>query len=346
MSKAHLLLERLTRAALFILLLMTAGTMKSLAQTRVATLHHGNETSAFYGISALSQAHEAAESGDLITLSSGAFDACEITKAVTLRGAGWTEDTLTGVQPTKIMGDFYANVTDETNSLTIEGIWFHNKFDHGNLNNPWFEKCYFEGRFGDNYNNYDGVMQNASFVNCRFTDVYYNYKATNTFLINSLLFADIYGVDDVNTMTLNNSIIGAGSWTGVLTGLTAYNSIMIYGSYSYGCSFYNSVLMYSGGEDPLKINCLELSIGEGESVFVDFIDPYNSSSGWQDQSFILQPDFAASFLGTDGTQIGIYGGNVPFSRVPNYMRTRVTVANQSTEDGMLNVEVEFVNEDE
>lgn len=332
------------RAALFIMLLMTAGITKSLAQTNVATLHHGNETSAFYGLSALSQAHEAAESGDLITLSGGVFDACEITKAVTLRGAGWMEDTLTGVQPTKIMGDFYANVIDETNSLTIEGIWFHNKFDHGSLNNPWFEKCYFEGRFGDNH--YDGMMQNANFVNCKFTDVYYNYNSTNSIMTNSLLLGSIVDADDTFTLTLNNSIVFE-SGGGLSTGLNVYNSIVFTSAwFGYGCTFYNSIFMtYWGIGDPFMVNCESYSCGDGALIFVDYMDPFNTY-GWQDQSFILQPDFAASFLGTDGTQIGIYGGNAPFSHVPNYMRTRVTVASQSTEDGMLNVEVEFVNEDE
>jgi hypothetical protein len=334
--------RRPMRAALFIMLLMTAGMTKSLAQTNVATLHHGDETSAFYGLSALSQAHEAAESGDLITLSSGVFDACEITKAITLRGAGWMEDTLTGVQPTKIMGDLYANVTDENNSLTIEGIWFHNKVNHGILNNPWFEKCYFEGNFGEIH---DGMMQNATYVNCRFTDYFYNYNATNTFLVNSLLLSYLFDVDDTFTMTLNNSIMFGNNWNNLSTGLTAYNSIMIFGTYGYGCSFYNSVFISHWDiGDPFMVNCLNYG-GNGSAVFVDYIDP-NGNDWWRVQSFVLQPEFASSFLGTDGTEIGIYGGNAPFSRVPNYMRTRVTVASQSTEDGMLNVEVEFVNEDE
>ena len=54
----------------------------------VATLNHEGNISAYYGINALSEAHSAAVNGDIISLSSGSFTACNLYKAITIRGAG------------------------------------------------------------------------------------------------------------------------------------------------------------------------------------------------------------------------------------------------------------------
>ena len=65
------------------------GTTATFAQnTLVATLTHGDNISIYYGVNALREAHEAATSGDIINLSGGAFPAVDITKGITLRGAG------------------------------------------------------------------------------------------------------------------------------------------------------------------------------------------------------------------------------------------------------------------
>ena len=55
---------------------------------QLATLNHNGTTTAYYGMNALQQAHSAAVNGDIITLSSGIFNSVDITKAVTIRGAG------------------------------------------------------------------------------------------------------------------------------------------------------------------------------------------------------------------------------------------------------------------
>ena len=72
----------------------------------IATLSHENDVKVFYGASALKEAHEAAVGGDVITLSSGRFNAVDITKAITLRGAGMALDTVYHNEPTVLSGDF------------------------------------------------------------------------------------------------------------------------------------------------------------------------------------------------------------------------------------------------
>ena len=64
----------------------------------LATLNHEGTISTFYGAQAWKNAHEAAVNGDVVTLSSGSFLATNITKAITVRGAG------IGIDPTVVGG--------------------------------------------------------------------------------------------------------------------------------------------------------------------------------------------------------------------------------------------------
>ena len=79
----------------------------------MATLNHEGTISTFYGTVALRQAHAAAVSGDVITLSSGTFLSTDISKAVTIRGAGMDVTKVNDIvnEPTILSGDFKINPT-------------------------------------------------------------------------------------------------------------------------------------------------------------------------------------------------------------------------------------------
>ena len=62
--------------------------------SRLATLSHDGKVTTFYGAFALRDAHDAASNGDVITLSSGTFNAVTIKKALTIRGAGMVIDSV------------------------------------------------------------------------------------------------------------------------------------------------------------------------------------------------------------------------------------------------------------
>ena len=115
-------MKKLFSLALLALMMVAS---KSFAQSSLlATLSHEGEISTFYGANALKDAHEAAAAGDAITLSSGTFVATNITKPITLRGAGMEVDSINNIAPTIITGNFEINVTNTDNAkLTIEGIY-------------------------------------------------------------------------------------------------------------------------------------------------------------------------------------------------------------------------------
>ena len=106
-------------AALFVLLLVILGTKNALAQTQVASLQHGDDVSVYYGGNAFVEAYSVAQTGDIITLSSGTFVPCDITKAITLRGAGCAVDTEAGTNPTLFGGTITLNLSTEAFCIVL-----------------------------------------------------------------------------------------------------------------------------------------------------------------------------------------------------------------------------------
>lgn len=57
----------------------------------------------------------------------------------------------------------------------------------------------------------------------------------------------------------------------------------------------------------------------------------------------LKEEIATSFLGQDGTEVGIYGGIIPYKTRPSYMILKnCNVAGQTDENKKLNVEMELI----
>ena len=336
-------------AALFVLLLSVAGMKNALAQTQVATLQHGDNISVFYGQNAFVDAHTAAETGDIITLSSGSFTPCDITKAITLRGAGCAIDTVTGVYPTIIPNNIQMNVTDETTSLYVEGIYFSGTVNCGNLNHPKFIKCNIRD-WAYSYNINNASMQNAQFLNCKFLTCDFNH-ATNTTLINCVI-SSAHGLADVSrTMTAYNCFLRL--YVSAYA-LNAYNCIISQDFSGYNVLEQNSVayncigIRIPGYGHPIfygipTYNCVNSSY---ESVFEDF-NPGDYSVVSFDEPLNLKEEFVTGFLGNDGTQVSIHGGLMPYTSRPSYMVIdHCNVANRSTIDGKLSVEIEVSTQGE
>ena len=340
-------------AALFVLLLSVAGMKNALAQNLVATLKHGDNLSFYYGANALVDAHEDAETGDIITLSSGSFAPTTITKAITLRGAGCMEDTISGVHPTVINDyDFTLNVGgDAENHLTVEGIYFSSRTRVRNLSYPKFIKCNFneiEIYYSSNYSSYsNGYMNNAQFNNCVINE--FNFKnSTNTTFMNSVVWnAQDLGNTD-RTVLAFNSIIGLRCTHAYA--LSAYNSIII-GIHD-GCGGSIQLKQYS-----IAYNCIGIDNGYGTmwgvttyncmnvNNYSDVFETFNGNFSYE-EAFILKEEIATSFLGDDGTEVGIHGGYIPYDPRPSYQIVRhYNVPKKSDNEGHLNVEIEVYTEE-
>ena len=340
------------------LMLLMASVMGMLAQSSlVATLNH-NDTiiSVYYGIDALKDAYSASSHGDVITLSSGRFNVpATINKNITLRGAGMEQDTVNRVAPTILIGDF--NVYTQggfSGNFTMEGIWHDGKIYFGNTtatsNNNYLSKAQFvKCRFNTfTYGNYGySKIYDTKFVQCKIKQLDAHGDATfincyvgapgarsNSYRMNhECINCVVYGSlnpDIVNYSTFTNCILIGSSVMDETN--TANNCI---GIYTASTDTINNLF-----SDLPEIGLANVCYRSKKEVFKTF-NP-SSSDNWKDtDTYELQDSIRTKYLGTDGTEIGMYGGSFPFNprnTLPKIKKFKV--APKSNAEGKLSVEIE------
>lgn len=295
----------------------------------IATLSHGDSISMYYGNNALNDALNTAVSGDVISLSGGSFAGPQkITKAVSIRGAGIDESL-----PTYITGRCNIVVEDENGKLSFEGINFTN------------DVIIAEG----------GTECSANFTKCKIAEVAYVRTSIYVNFINCVIEDfQTQNTPSGNIQCLNSNIKsfrtyenhGAASFVNCILRLNNYDGI-------HGAQAINSIFFYIGNDkyynyelSPTSIanNCVAINIP-------NFFKQQQASIGNETSSsdvffknlntFELTDEAKAKFLGTDSTEVGWYGGAFPYTSIPSYPRiTKMNVANKSTVDGKLSVEIE------
>lgn len=325
-----------------ILLIVTALLMSALtyAQQQLATLNHNDSISVYYGATALQQAHAAAVNGDIITLSPGAFNSVNIGKAVTIRGAGMYPDSAAGTLPTILVGEFGVSLggRDTIDHLCLEGINLSGSYwmEIFSAISPTFTKCYFNQVRGGSAPQptnlrpsfYNCIIkgathwgcQSATFVNCVIAGETPTSQSPS--FINCIVKAPYY----LENISIVNSIIYG-------------NRSQLHGYGAYYCIGVNQALSDIFHSDETTTHNLHNYSGL-ESIFKTFRGDIESCLDFQ-----LQDSIATSILGNDGTQLGIYGGVMPFDpSVRNPLIRRCNVANRTTADGKLSVDIEVVSE--
>lgn len=349
------------KKSFFLVVLMSLiGFGVSQAQSSLlATLSHENDIKVFYGADALVSAHEAAVAGDIITLSSGTFNAVDVTKAVTIRGAGMAVDTVNNITPTILANSFSIAESDSTHNFVMEGIWHNGEVSYsGTLSRPQFIKCRFKiiTSIGA-----DAVLSNATFLNCRIADYinltgygnmfcncivedptccrtesnqYYGRVMIDTSIYGSFMFYNCVlnfdtghseGLGD--SSELNNCILCRSNFGGykIVSGCSAYNCISV--------SYHGDFDIFKNIPNSTNKNC-------NYSVFKTF-NTYSSIASMDDETFELTDEAKATYLGLDGTQVGIYGGDMTYDTAPSIPRiTKCNVASKSTVDGKLSVDIQ------
>lgn len=332
---------------LSVMLMLSAVTF---AQQQLATLNHNNDITVYYGADALISAHNAAETGDIITLSSGVFNATNISKAVTIRGAGAWADATGG--NTVIRNGFNLSTGgDDVHHLTLEGVYFLGGIAVYNTNNPQFIKCYIHSMVMAYYSNQR--MNNATFINCIIAN-WCNYNSG----ANSI--AD--GTQFINSVVIESDCYGYRSDTYI-------NCVLKKSPQNISSHLFQNCVLYWDYADSVapannsttSFNCLYVQMNASDSSADELFSPIVGHTLWtvrgmsnvfqsfngstEGDDFRLLDNVATTYLGTDGTQIGIYGGTMPFDpHVTSPLIRRITVAPRSNANGQLPVDIEVTNE--
>lgn len=289
----------------------------------VATLNSAGNVATYYGPTALQEAMKVARDGDVITLSSGVFAATDITKAITLRGAGMLPQDNT-TEPTVISGDFTINIPDESSvKLTMQGI-YHNftMYIAEELTNALFQKCRFQTITPSND---DARMNFLTFVHCRINNHFHLPINSSVTFINSVI-NDPYSKGETDPTKnsiyeFNNCIIIKGTnFFGHIGVCSVRNSII----HRYLNTWANEPTYFVNGTSATNCLCaggwndtrlFSNSFNSSNWIQMDLTKVFKTFTGSlnDDEKFELTDEAKELYKGSDNKEIGLYGGTTPYS---------------------------------
>lgn len=319
--------------------------------TFVATLQHNDEVKNYYGMTALQEAYNAAETGDIILLSSGVFNSVNIQKGIKVCGVGLGLDS-----KTVIKGDFEIRSLEASWKTSLEGVYALNNVNvysndsavsAGKIDFIKSQIGSFNGRATGNpsvastpivsiiqniLNNFS-IDNNWSSVSCFNSLILGNSPTTKFSHVQSSSFINcVFSVGNLGNLysaVFMNSII-RNTWTDwtnrrLPSDVIAHNCIAINAGSEE--TFYN--LSFGSVQ-----NCLYIkNINE---VFLTFRGNFSNYA----ETFDLTEE-AKNNLGTDGTQIGMQGGANPYNTTMAYpVITNMQADGKTTKEGKLNVKIE------
>lgn len=324
---------------LFSVIAMMVAVTSFAQNTLVASLSHGETVTYYYGATALQQAVTAAVSGDIINLSGGVFNAVDITKGITIRGAGIDSAT-----PTDVNGKIQIIIPDnDDQTFTAEGIRFLGETDmQRKASAPYcyFVRCQFKGLFRT-YPDASAIT-NLAFLNCKFLNSFYAYGTSSVYLQNS--YINQMQTTNSSSITATNCIINGveNSYTGITV---VWNSVFT------NCIFYNCPRPLPSTNQ--ASNCINVgsdidlfqSLSQRTDCPTDtkaFTDVFKTFTGtYSDtETFELTDAAKTAYKGTDNREIGMHGGAQPYTSEPSYpLITTMTVGEQTDANGQLSVTI-------
>lgn len=312
----------------FACLLGMSMTASALSTTTVLLQHNGNITQ--FEAEKINDAIEAAEDGDYIFLNEGTYPAFNLTKIVYVKGVG---------ELTVIDGNVDISISDkpilteplleylkitglvctkkETTGLKIKQCWIGAVEFIGKTNDAYIDRCDLHG-----YSKYNGGKSYGLYTGN-------NFITTITVDGVSKQYKDYY----VQQLTITNSYIGC-----VSSGSPNVNYInceiksfyMDRDQWMGGGTILNSIVSLTPSHAKL-INCY-LSLGSTDCEII------NCYSGTNDiESKNKKTLESNGYYGNDGTIIGVFGGNTPYTLVPSVPKVTESSLKVDPQKKVLNV---------
>ncbi|MDA3911284.1 MAG: hypothetical protein PF448_08010 [Bacteroidales bacterium] len=321
----------------------------------VIVLHSTDTTAVFTGNTAFQDAYALAESSDTLYLSGGAFTiTSSIEKGLKIFGAGIHPDSTSATYITQLSG--IVNIIDGADGLYFEGIQFsHEIREHfvQVVDDVSFVRCKFISLidFGisgppavlrKNYAFIQSVfldrldmegVTNSLITNCIFNDRIYNTNS-NSIKNTSFLYNPSNASYDLMTSSDNNLISNCIFHT--------LNSYLINGASNTVQNCVTQDAAPDFGSTPIDVNNYK-GIDLSTVLIALPSEPFSF-----DDNYHLTPSAETTYLGDEGTQVGVYGGLFPLKEgfVPQnpHISTK-TISSGTDENGFLNVDVEVNAQD-
>ncbi len=305
----------------------------AIAQNPVTTLQHNGTTQAFYGQNSFVDAYNASINEDTLYLSTGYFTPPpSIAKGVKIIGAGHFPDSANVTKRTFILSTIY--IAQGADSLLLEGLYISGDIfydDNNSINYVKVKRCRLNGT------HFGSTSAIASKNNCSFEEcfilghfIFYNYGEnllikhciitgqTGPINGNAIIDGNIFLSNDysplanINSSLITNNIFIQDYYCGIISGCTGnsfYNNLFVRGSVDFG----NNI----SSNNYFGVPQADIFVNQSGNT-IDYTHDYH----------LQHPEL---YIGTDGTQVGLYGGSIPFKDKGKPSNPQVIFKNIATE---------------
>lgn len=327
-------------------------------EKQMATLQHGEQTKVYYGPSAFVSAYNAAaDTLDVITLSSGEFDVpTQISKSIAVYGVGFENIDSLGIKMTYLRSGLKlipANITDgdgetikaakRVNGVHLEGLRINGDITLDN--------------------NSDVAIHNLNVVKCRLAHLGYSvacydntirqcviHEGTSGNYASNLLISDCY-LHGSSYSTYYECIKGFSSTSTILVDHCILKNT---GSrYCSPCMHTNNIFIGSQTLINAASTVQSCMFVDGASfsgvMSVDNQTGLKGAAVWaaegEDGEYSADKDFALKYperyVGNDGTEIGLHGGVYAWNKIPCIPRiTSCTLDTKDAANGTIRVSIQ------
>lgn len=294
---------------------VVAGAQNS-SQIVSAILQTGEgDPTVFYGIDALKNACNSAENGSVITLTSGTFNSPgTINKSVSIYGVGFEDNLTEGMQKTYIIGEIsYAAGSDGNllQNIVLEGVHVQSHIWIKEISGMTIAKCEFS-YLEINGAGVEGVLVRQCYLNA--FDARSNVVDGVTFK-NSILLERIVGIPVGSRVSFDHCILA--HWyrysSASYHGIGSYSNCIINNNHGLEADSYaekNIFLQIPERHD----NIISVNNWFGINVATLFSDGTTIDYAEGRTFELADPD---TYMGTDGTPVGVTGGDYPWYKVPS-----------------------------
>lgn len=304
----------------FLLLVIICS--NSFADGLTATLKHGDDIKAYYGVDALKNAYSAAVDNDVVTLSPGLFNAPEtIGKSIALIGSGAFNSPCTYLTTTQITA----------NNVNIQGVYFSDQLTLGAISSCYIKCCNINYLYGSTAGNHINTVVDE----CVIHNAYCTSKSVNLAFKNCT-------IDRFDSNSSSNIIYVTNCM--IYYAYTSSDDSMPYGIYK------NNIIVWGGNRfyyiaipspSEFYFNCFINTCRSSNSIT---LSGTNNGNSYQYKTY---SDFVFSYPaqplkygnGQDGTPLGIYGGSgfSPYPSIPRIVSK--TIDPNTDKDGKINVSI-------
>ena len=304
------------------MMLMTGISAFSQTEDTKVILQSGTNTTIYDGTQ-ISTAIGAANKGDILYLSEGTYDSFTIDKEILVRGVGentWIDGDVTISIPNNatltqavlegvnVSGSIKIN--QPATDLIIRNTKVADVTVTGALTNGLIDRCWITGTFNMNNNTDDTTVKNSK--------VYMISAGSLTY--NKCTFLNCNIADRMNVNT-------AAVFTNCIIGSYVYDSGQMNGLGTMESSVFTNTLF----------NTRDGSIGSSSSqTNCYFINDYDGAC---DRNTLESRYDLSEYRGTDGTEVGVYGGTTPFTLDPQVAKVTESTFTVDTTNKKLSVKL-------